>query len=158
MKYEELVKNVENEATATADAFTSKAVYSPNGLEKGDVLEFPKKYTVYKTMFGKYPVESMVVPCTTAEGVKTGRRIYPSMFCRQSQVVDKDGHSQFRVAKCTGDVAAVFYETMDMATAMDSLKGKSVEITNISHELTHVPNGEMADVRETAFYEVNFKK
>lgn len=98
-----------------------------NGLEKGDKFTIPETFDVYEQKIGENKVQYIFVEL----GNGNVKPFYPSTFTKVRTVYNEDGTSTGTRVHTKGSAADLFRSKGDVATGMDALRGKTLEVTNI---------------------------
>lgn len=98
-----------------------------NALEKGDKFTFPNKYEVYEQKLGDSTVQLILVELENGQA----KPFYPSTFTKSRQIYNEDLTPTGERVHTKGTAAEFFRTFGNVAEAMNALKGKTVEVTNI---------------------------
>lgn len=97
------------------------------GLEKGDKFTIPEKFDVYEQKIGDNAVQYIMVELANGNA----KPFYPSTFTKTRTVYNTDGTSTGTRVSTKGSAAEEFRKHGNVQEAMDALRGKTLEVTDI---------------------------
>lgn len=97
------------------------------GLEKGDKFTIPEKFDVYEQKIGDNAVQYIMVELANGNA----KPFYPSTFTKTRTVYNTNGTSTGTRVSTKGSAAEEFRKHGNVQEAMDALRGKTLEVTDI---------------------------
>ncbi|MGI6218334.1 MAG: hypothetical protein ACOYJE_00485 [Bacteroidaceae bacterium] len=102
------------------------------GLEVGDVFQIPENYTVFERMFGTNKAQYILVEV----GTDNAKPFYPSTFSKSRRVYNEDGTPTTERVTVKGTAVDEFQKYGDVNTAMESMKGKWIKVSDMEEVRT----------------------
>lgn len=99
------------------------------GLNKGDTFVIPEIFDVYRRKFGVKYAEFIMVKFNDNEN--DYRPFYPSSFTKSRTIYNEDKSSTGQRAYADGTAAKYFQDFGDVQTAMNSMKGKKIVVSDV---------------------------
>ena len=131
-----------------------------NGFVKGDYFTIPDTFEVREMSFGSNKSEYIFV---TVNGVDNAKKFFPSMMWKRRLEYKEEKASDGGIIPTPigwkhtmGKAAEDFLKFGTVQEAMENLKGKTLEITNVE-EVRTVRYGTTNDMVTTNIYTIDYK-
>lgn len=96
-------------------------------LEKGDKFKIPESFDVREQKIGDGTVQYIFVELSNGNA----KPLYPTTFTKSRTVYNEDGTSTGQRVHTKGSAAELFRSKGSVNEAMEALKGKTLEVTDV---------------------------